>query len=292
MSPPTAELDLYATAAYRDRVRKDDIELRQGTVVFGSCVNDRTARRFTELSTELSQLGDITLDLSRVSAGAFAKGVVSIVCTVDRLRADGCRCKAVPPNDAYFAALFRNSNWLHFLNPETFPASAFASKVQVALQRFQTAEEQQHLVDRVLEVVLAGMELDVDVIHGLEWSVNEITDNVLNHSEAAQGGFLQVNTFADNNKIEFVVADAGRGIRASLSETHNLSSDGEALTTAIIQGVTRGKAFGAGNGLGCFRDRPSVQGRFLPWLGSCCSKHLPRAEIRALAQMARRAPRL
>jgi hypothetical protein len=84
-----------------------------------------------------------------------------------------------------------------------------------------------------------------------EWSINEITDNVLTHSQSKLGGLVQVSTFQRNEKIvQYVVADAGVGIPATLRETHpEITSDTDALDRAIREGVTRDKSIGQGNGL-------------------------------------------
>jgi hypothetical protein len=50
--------------------------------------------------------------------------------------------------------------------------------------------------------------------------------------------------------VEYIVADAGLGIPATLRQTHpDLTSDADALNQAIREGVTRDKAIGQGNGL-------------------------------------------
>jgi anti-sigma regulatory factor (Ser/Thr protein kinase) len=85
----------------------------------------------------------------------------------------------------------------------------------------------------------------------LEWSVSEITDNVLVHSRSPIGGLIQVSTFQRANKrIEYIVADAGVGIPGTLRPSHpELTSDAAALERAIREGVTRDSDVGQGNGL-------------------------------------------
>jgi hypothetical protein len=81
--------------------------------------------------------------------------------------------------------------------------------------------------------------------------VNEITDNVLVHSESSIGGLVQLSTLQRARKrVEYIVADAGVGIPRTLRQTHpELSSDADALDHAIREGVTRDKSIGQGNGL-------------------------------------------
>jgi hypothetical protein len=88
-------------------------------------------------------------------------------------------------------------------------------------------------------------------LQGIEWSLNEITDNVLNHSESAVGGFVQVTNFArESQRVEFAVCDAGVGIPYTLRHAHpELQSDAEALDKAIRERITRDQSVGQGNGL-------------------------------------------
>src|SRR5687767_4758297 len=84
-----------------------------------------------------------------------------------------------------------------------------------------------------------------------EWSINEITDNVLTHAESSIGGIVQVSTFQKNKKmVQYLVADAGETIPRTLRTTHSdIVSDIDALDRAIREGVTRDKSIGQGNGL-------------------------------------------
>jgi hypothetical protein len=98
-----------------------------------------------------------------------------------------------------------------------------------------------------------------------EWSINEVTDNVLTHANSQIGGIVQVSTFQRNKKIvQFIVADAGDSIPKTLRATHpEFSSDTDALDKAIREGVTRDKSVGQGNGLfGSYKICSECNGRF------------------------------
>ena len=85
----------------------------------------------------------------------------------------------------------------------------------------------------------------------IEWSLNEITDNVLTHAQSPIGGLIQVtNSRRGSRAVEFAVCDVGVGIPSSLRGGHKeIHSDQEALDKAIREGVTRDKGVGQGNGL-------------------------------------------
>lgn len=111
---------------------------------------------------------------------------------------------------------------------------------------------------------MRNMTLDRHVIAGLEWSVNEITDNVLNHAECEEGGIVQVSTFRESRKIAFGVADSGRGILSSLREGHpSLRTDAQAIDEAMKEGITRNPDEGQGNGIaGTLRIATLSKGSF------------------------------
>jgi anti-sigma regulatory factor (Ser/Thr protein kinase) len=101
-----------------------------------------------------------------------------------------------------------------------------------------------------MEIVSGQMDFPRDVLNGLEWSLNEITDNVLNHSRSEEGGWFQVVTFAEKGEVEFVVADPGRGIPAAMRERFpELQTDARAIEEAVKAGVTSSPEAGQGNGL-------------------------------------------
>lgn len=75
---------------------------------------------------------------------------------------------------------------------------------------------------------------------------------------------MQVTALRNRKKVEFVVGDPGIGIPTSLKSGHReISSDVDALSRAIQEGVTRDKALGQGNGLyGSYRISTASAGSF------------------------------
>jgi hypothetical protein len=118
--------------------------------------------------------------------------------------------------------------------------------------QYHTAEDQYQAVTLVTEKMLSALsDFDRSHLKAIEWSLNEITDNVINHSQSPIGGLLQITNFGRVQKVvEFCVCDAGIGIPASLKSGHkDIRSDHEALDKAIREGVTRDKRIGQDNGL-------------------------------------------
>lgn len=116
------------------------------------------------------------------------------------------------------------------------------------------------------------------VLRAIEWSLNEIADNVLVHAGEHASGWIQLTSYPQKEQVEFVVVDTGRGIRASLSEAYpDLATDQEALSLAVQKGITRDREIGQGNGLsGLLRIARAAEGwvnihsgaGLLRWMGT------------------------
>jgi hypothetical protein len=126
-----------------------------------------------------------------------------------------------------------------------------------------------------MEVVVRGGKVRREALKGLDWAMNEIADNVLVHANAPAGGLVAVTRQAKRRRVQFVVADAGDGIPATMRTGHpRLRNELQAVRQAIKQGVTRDKRVGAGNGLaGALRIATAAGGKF--------SVHSGRASISA-----------
>ncbi len=93
-------------------------------------------------------------------------------------------------------------------------------------------------------------QLQPDLLRAIEWSLDEITDNVLNHADTSRGGILQVDAPRGGGFLQVTVADGGRGIPDTMREGHpRLRYDQSAVGEAIKVGVTRSPEVGQGNGL-------------------------------------------
>lgn len=214
------------------------------------CLHDAQARGYRQ----------IVLDFTACTSG-YLDGMIAVIAHVDALRRNGVEIWVDMPSSPRVDRWFRKSNWAHFLQPDRFePADTVHERL--AARRFASSDEQQAVVDDYLDVVMRNMTLERDVIAGLEWSINEITDNVLNHAECSEGGIAQVQTFTRN--VAFVVADAGRGVLASLREGHpELRTDDQAIGEAMKAGVTRDPDAGQGNGIaGAMRIAMMSEGFF------------------------------
>ena len=156
----------------------------------------------------------------------------------------------VRPSARKVRRLFSNANWAHLVAPQTFSKSTWRPVSGLPASRFGSPEEQYQIVSQTVDAVLASPAgLGRPSLAAFEWAVNEITDNVLQHADSAQGGLVQLNHHPDRKQLEFAVADAGRGIPDTMRTTRPSISDPDALQLSIQRGITRDKEVGQGNGL-------------------------------------------
>jgi hypothetical protein len=81
-------------------------------------------------------------------------------------------------------------------------------------------------------------------------------------------GAVYAQTHPRERRLDVAIVDVGRGIKASLSETRQVWSHGDALTQALQRGVTRGREAGMGNGLaGTHEIAARNRGRSHIWTG-------------------------
>jgi hypothetical protein len=194
---------------------------------------------------------DITFDFSECT-GAFPGPMLALCAEVLRLRAQKVDCSLILPTNSDLARLFVNTNWAHLLEPRRFGPSTFRGYTQIPTLQFTNPQEQNDAVNRIINAVLGGIpNIRREDFAALEWAINELTDNVIVHSQSEIGGLVQVSNFRRSRKVlEFTIADAGLGIPTTLrSGGAFVGTDVSALDRAIREGVTRDKSVGQGNGL-------------------------------------------
>lgn len=98
--------------------------------------------------------------------------------------------------------------------------------------------------------VAAG--LTQSLVAGLMGALGELQDNVIHHSGRPETGLVAYAAL--NGVFEFVIADAGMGMLASLRqnpEFAEIADSGEALRVAVSDGASRyGRSTGHGYGIG------------------------------------------
>ncbi|UTW64559.1 DUF4325 domain-containing protein [bacterium SCSIO 12741] len=221
------------------------------TIKFTGKLNSFNVKDFCSAINRFKQSENenLTVDFSRVMQ-AYPNGVLPIISTITEIRDEGYDVYVKLPQSDNVRRLFRSVNWAHFLSPAQFEKSESTHDRHLVTRNFRDENEQTQVVNDFMDVVLRSIEVPKDVLSGLEWSINEITDNVLNHSQGINGGFVQVSTYPTNGQIAFAVADSGKGILTSLKERFpSLRTDMQAIGEAVKAGVTSNPKYGQGNGL-------------------------------------------
>lgn len=207
---------------------------------FASAINEWLKKRPYEL---------LILDFQGVMQ-PYSNGMLPIIATISDLRAKKHSIKVLLPNDNNVRKLFRSTNWAHFLDPIENQKSDSTHQRHLVTKQFDNSNELAWIMKDFMDVVLLSTPIPQDIFSALEWSVNEICDNVINHSQSKIGGFIEIVAFIKQGHISFTVADAGKGILNTLKEgIPTLRTDLQAIGEAVKAGVTRNKNFGQGNGL-------------------------------------------
>lgn len=194
---------------------------------------------------------DVVLDFSEC-VETYPGPMLALCAEVLRLRREQIDAQLVLPQKPELARLFLNANWAHLLEPRQYDSSRFRGHTQIPATQFNSPSEQNDAVNRIVNAILGGIpEIRRENFAALEWAVNELTDNVIVHSQSEIGGLVQVSSFKRTSKVvEFTIADSGLGIPATLRSGGAFAgSDTDALDRAIREGVTRDKSVGQGNGL-------------------------------------------
>jgi len=231
--------------------RTTQFRKRDNVIYFSGKVNSYNVKEFCGAVSvfKTNHSDTLTLDFTRV-VNAYPNGMLPIIATVEKLRRNGTKIKILLPSDDNTRKLFRAVNWAHYLSPELFQPSESKHDRHLVTRYFTDEKDQKNASDDLLDVIIRSMVLPRSIISGLEWSINEIMDNVLNHSNSLIGGLVQATTYPTKGIIAFAVADAGRGILNSLREgIPTLRTDIQAMGEAVKAGVTRNSAYGQGNGL-------------------------------------------
>jgi anti-sigma regulatory factor (Ser/Thr protein kinase) len=194
---------------------------------------------------------DLELDFTGCTA-AYGGPILAIAAQTKRYLIGGLDVDLMLPKDERLNRLFLNANWANLIDPRRYDPGNYRGYAQIPVMQFRTGQDQHEAVTLATDKILSTLtKFDRNHLKAIEWSLNELTDNVINHAQSPVGGLLQITNFVREQKIvEFCVCDAGIGIPASLRGGHNeIRSDQEALDKAIREGVTRDKRVGQGNGL-------------------------------------------
>ncbi len=184
----------------------------------------------------------IRLDLRDVNR-AFPNAVVPICAAIQKYRALGYEIEILNP-----PTVVKNMNFDEPLPAgrinENASANAFSH-----IWRFSTSDEVSILTEAYAKVLAEKVECEQGVIDAFHWCISELLDNVLQHSQSAEG-FVIVQVHSESKRIAICLTDTGIGILESLRHSsHHPNNAADAITLALKEGVTRDSEAHQGNGL-------------------------------------------
>lgn len=114
---------------------------------------------------------------------------------------------------------------------------------------FSTSEGVNELVSAYILELRKSDKIEEGVISSVEWCLNEVMDNVLQHSGIGKG-YVMAQIHKQSKMFAFCVFDAGMGFYNSLKNTkHHPEKPIDAITLALQEKITRDEKIGQGNGL-------------------------------------------
>ena len=135
----------------------------------------------------------------------------------------------------------------NLLNPQRYVVESRYIMNRIWL--FSTSEEVAKIVDAYIEELQKSAQFYKGVLNAIEWSLNEVLDNVIQHSKTGFG-YVMGQLHSNSQNIAFTVFDTGQGIFNSMKDSeHHPRTTIDAITLAIKEEVTRDKSIGQGNGL-------------------------------------------
>ncbi len=127
--------------------------------------------------------------------------------------------------------------------------------------RFEDSNDAHDYVNSIIDQISNVREVKKGFLKTLEWSLWEILDNVIQHSDAGYG--LILSDIVSDKKVEIAVFDDGKGIYNTLKySAHSPNNAKDAIYLSMQENVTRDIQIGQGNGLyGLFETVKQNKGR-------------------------------
>jgi anti-sigma regulatory factor (Ser/Thr protein kinase) len=202
--------------------------------------------------------------------------MLPLLITCRKYQASGIDFSITLPSQPDGARLMQNTDWAHLIEPTKYESMVGANVRNMSATTFEGAREAHDAVDFAVRLIMRSISgLDRKRISAIEWSIAEIVDNVLNHSESPVGGIIQVMAYPRKRRIEIFVCDAGLTIPKTLRQFgRSYEDDIFALEDAIKEGVTKNEKTNKGNGLfGTFRCCEVSGGEFDIISGNCSLRY-------------------
>ena len=197
-----------------------------------------------QLASFLSAAGDEDVEIEIPDVELCPNRIVPVVGIADAWLSRGRKAHFVVSAHSIGEKALAGFN-AHALNADGAVPVAFGR-----VWRFDNAREQTNIVNAMVLELDKTANLAKGVKQCFEWCLNEVTDNVLNHSRPQGGayGYVMVQYVPDGGRLKICVFDSGIGLKESFAGSkYSPATAEEAICLAVGKGVTNGN--GQGNGL-------------------------------------------
>ncbi len=150
---------------------------------------------------------------------------------------------------------FKNlNNYLrrsNFNNPKQIVSTSINKSTNLfdKIWVFSDSGEINQIVTSYTSFLMRSRVCEPGVIQGSIWAINEVMDNVIQHSGLGKG-FIMAQLNRSTGRLNVCIYDYGQGIYKTLRRSEfKPKSAVDAITLCIQEGVTRDKSVGQGNGL-------------------------------------------
>jgi hypothetical protein len=224
-----------------------DLIKREGQeLIFKNLTNPRVVYEFIDILNEVlsSYNKNLILNFKNVR-GAFPNVSVPIAGIIENMSLKGINFEFYYLTEEYLKKLSIRYP-LRVQENKELAQKASLDKIW----RFDSADDIYLLINSFVDELSQIIVCEKGVLEGFEWSINEVLDNVLQHSSRSFG-YVMGQVHHKSKHFTFCVYDTGQGIYNSLlsSSVHKPKNPVEALRLAVKEGVTRDKKIGQGNGL-------------------------------------------
>jgi len=225
---------------FQPLIKKDGQEL-----ILGNLTNPRVVSEFIDILSETlnSYNKNLILNFKHVN-GAFPNVCVPIAGIIENMSLRGIDFEFYYLTD-YLKKLSVKAP-LRVQENKELSQKASLDKIW----RFDSTDDIYLLINSFVHELSQIIVCEKGVLEGFEWAINEVLDNVLQHSSRSFG-YVMGQVHPKTKHFAFCVYDTGQGIYNSLlsSSVHRPRDPVEALKLAVKEGVTRDKKIGQGNGL-------------------------------------------
>lgn len=102
------------------------------------------------------------------------------------------------------------------------------------------------LTEDIIQIIERSFELDLDTRETIVLILNELICNTSIHAKTKSGGYVYCQRYSNRGRLELIIADAGIGIKRSLSSKFPSLTNKEAVEKSIEFGVSSGHGHGMG----------------------------------------------